>query len=230
MQLVRQLQDSLFGGSPFEGFGASAFPYDLQGWCHGEHVMDQVVDQIRPGLIIEVGTWKGASAFRLLRRALKHGDAGIVCIDTWLGSPEHWLRPAAIPMLKLLHGRPTLYEQFLANVVHAGLQDHVVPLPLPSRLASIVLRQMGVLAPLVYIDGAHDEASVREDIAAYWPLVVGGGVLMGDDYNPVWPGVISAVHAFWEERSSEIAYKIGGDTKWVARKARTPSVVASLPA
>ena len=48
----------------------------------------------------------------------------------------------------------------------------------------------------VYIDGAHDEASVTNDIATWWPLIPSGGVLAGHDYSPSTPGVPRAVDAF----------------------------------
>ena len=35
-----------------------------------------------------------------------------------------------------------------------------------------------------YLDARHDEASVAEDIAAWWPKVRIGGILAGHDYTP----------------------------------------------
>jgi predicted O-methyltransferase YrrM len=211
---------ALYKGCPFDGIHASSMPHDAQGWITDTHVLDQIIDQIRPTLIIEVGTWKGLSAFYLLRRALLYNNASIICVDTWLGSSEHWLSSQWKPLLAFRNGRPTLYEQFLANVVHEGLVDRIVPLPLPSRQAAEVLQQMRVQAQFIYIDGAHDERSVREDIAAYWPLVPPGGVLVGDDYHDEWPGVKAAVQAFWNERAEETMSKGTGSRKWFAQKRR----------
>lgn len=45
-----------------------------------------------------------------------------------------------------------------------------------------------------YLDAKHDEASVREDIAAWAPKVRPGGVLAGHDYNR--SGVRNAVTAY----------------------------------
>ena len=227
--IAQKINSALFGGSPFQDFDPSPYPYDPQGWFADTHVIDRIIDQVRPNLIIEVGTWKGLSALHMTRRALTHGEgASVICVDTWLGSSEHWLNGAWKPMMELRFGRPTLYERFLANVIHAGLQNHIVPLPLPSRLAAVVLSKMGVVAPMIYLDGAHDEPSEREDIAAWWPLVFPGGVLVGDDYGATdWPGVVTAVNSFWSDQAAAIRQKNVIGDKWFAIKNAPPPPGAS---
>ena len=223
MTIANAINRNLYGGSPFDGVDVTGYPFDLQGWCDDTEIFDMVIDAVRPPLIVEVGTWKGTSAHYMLKRALTYQDASIICIDTWLGSSEHWLNPEWRAMLDIRGGRPHLQEQFMANVVHAGLQDRVVPLPLPSRLASIVLKAMSFggmpfNAPMIYVDGAHDEASVREDIAAYWPLVSPGGFLIGDDYSQEWQGVLKAVADFRVEMAGEIEATGNLRHRWFARK------------
>jgi hypothetical protein len=39
-------------------------------------------------VVIEIGSWKGASVARM--HALSPTTA-FICVDTWLGSVEHWL-------------------------------------------------------------------------------------------------------------------------------------------
>jgi hypothetical protein len=53
-----------------------------------------------------------------------------------------------------------------------------------------------VTVDFVYIDGSHSYESVRNDIAAWWPLVAPGGILAGDDYGRQLPGVVQAVDEF----------------------------------
>jgi hypothetical protein len=43
------------------------------------------------------------------------------------------------------------------------------------------------------VDAAHDEASVRRDIALARRLLRPGGLLCGHDYSEFWPGVMAAV-------------------------------------
>ena len=56
-------------------------------------VFRRALSEIRPSLIVEVGSWKGASAIHMadLARELDLA-AEIVCIDTWLGNWQHWTR------------------------------------------------------------------------------------------------------------------------------------------
>lgn len=223
MTIADVINDALYGGSPFDNIDLSSYPMDLQGWCDEPEIFDVVIDQLRPQLIIEVGSWKGTSAHRMINRAMQYTDASIICVDTWLGSSEHWVNPNWRSMLNIRNGRPTLHEQFMANVVHAGLQNRVVPIPLPSRLASRVLSDMRLggaplTAAMIYIDGAHDEESVNEDIASYWPLVSPGGVMLGDDCAEPWVGVINAVEKFRREHAIEIVKTGNIKTRWYAQK------------
>ena len=63
----------------------------------------------------EVGSWKGRSAINMAR-AVKTLDlpAEIVCVDTWLGSPEHWLKQHAewYKSLRIANGMPQLYYNY----------------------------------------------------------------------------------------------------------------------
>lgn len=181
----------LYGSSPFDGFDASCIPLDLQGWFTNAEAFDRIIARLKPNLIIEVGTWKGKSAIHALKRAMEFCDCSIVCVDTWLGSLEHWTKHSAAELLRRENGLPMVYRQFLANIVHCGLQNRVVPIPLPSRIAAQVIADVNAKADLVYIDGSHDEQSVSEDISSYWPLLRDGGYMIGDDYNM--PSVRAAV-------------------------------------
>src|SRR6185436_10808949 len=77
---------------------------------------------------------------RLLRAAgLK--DSCIICIDTWLGSSEHFLNAPERSQLKIANGRATFYDDFMRNIVEHGLQDIVVPFSITSIAAAEVLRE-----------------------------------------------------------------------------------------
>ena len=97
--------------------------------------------------------------------------------------------------MRRLNGWPMVYYEFLANMMRAGLQHVVTPWAVPSLIAARCLRSVpGVALDVVYIDASHEYEDVRADIAAWWPLVKPGGLLCGDDYDPVTdPGVVRAV-------------------------------------
>lgn len=52
---------------------------------------------------------------------------------------------------------------------------------------------------IVYLDADHDERSVKNDILHWLPKVKKGGVICGDDYVDIWPGVKIAVDSFFKE-------------------------------
>lgn len=159
----------------------------MQGWNSRHGVFEELILRIRPSLIIEIGTWKGASAIHMATIAQRAGcRTEVLCIDTFLG----WTR-ADLPKV---NGFPVLYWQFLANVVHCGADDRITPYPQTSTLAAAWLRQEAVLADMIYVDASHSFEDVFDDLFHYWPLLRVGGALFGDDYTL--PGVREAVDLF----------------------------------
>jgi hypothetical protein len=191
----------LFPEDPYAGFNAEEHPEDLQGWASTDPIFEDAIRAVRPDLIIEVGSWKGASAIHMadLCRAMALGTK-ILCVDTWLGSPEHLLPPPDRDhwrtSLKIKHGFPQLYFTFLANVVRHGHTERILPLPLPSESAAEVLGQLGVEGDIIYIDAAHEYAPARRDYEAFWPLVSDRGAMIGDDYAGKFAGVTNAANDF----------------------------------
>ena len=197
-ELISTIKASFHGGDPFAGIQAHA-PREVHGFFDLVEFFDRTLDQVRPHLVIEVGSWQGKSAIHTARKLSTFtDDFGIICIDTWLGSLEHRLNPDLRKELHLHNGYPTIYEKFLENIVAAGFEDYVCPLPIPSSQAAAYLSS--IRAPFIFIDGAHDYLSVKSDIEAYWPLVSPGGILYGDDYNSDWPGLKRAYDEFFADR------------------------------
>lgn len=195
--MPRQVSPLLHQTSPYDEFDAAAYPLDLTGWGSAHPAFVAALTQLRPKLIIEVGTWKGGSALYMAAIARKlELDCEIVCVDTFLGSHEHWLDPTLKRDLAICNGRPQLYFQFLANVVKKGMQDLITPFPISSSAAAYFFAHHGIRADLIYIDAGHEYPEVRRDIELYWPLLRAGGALLGDDFSPKWPGVMQAVKEF----------------------------------
>lgn len=171
---------------------------DLQGWGSTHNIFRHVIETHRPRVIIEIGTWKGASAVYMLQLAEELGvETEIICVDTWLGSADVlWLNPNIRPSLMLKNGYPTMFRQFIRNILAAGVARRVFPLPMTSSAAANVLIQKGVIADAIYVDGSHDGPEVLMDLTAYWRLLRAGGVMFGDDYDQYWPGVKWAVDTF----------------------------------
>jgi hypothetical protein len=199
---IVDLRKAFCGVDPFVGYEPE-FPLDTS-WSNGiPEISNQIFEHVfvnqhqRPSLIIEVGSWKGASAIKMTNYVAEGG--AIVCIDTWLGSYEMY----QFPDMYRKNGYPKVYYQFLSNVIHSGKQNIIVPMPITSNVAAALLRTWGVKADAVYIDGSHDYYDTKQDLENYWPLVKEGGVLFGDDYEG-FPGVRRAADEFSAQVSSKI--------------------------
>jgi hypothetical protein len=195
------IMHELFGLNPYEHFDPSAYPLTLQGWHSDSPIFEEMIDQTQPDIIIEVGSWLGASAIHMGRHLKKRGWSGsIICVDTWLGSMDHWSNPEIRPLLRLQHGYPQLYYQFLANVIHAGLQDTIIPFPNTSTMACFWLKKRNIRAKLIYIDGSHEYLDILADLQNYSQLRAEGGYMFGDDWG-IFPSVKRGVKKFCRQNA-----------------------------
>ncbi len=199
---AKKLNQLLFDGNPFARSGDYEPAFVDEGWASYPEVLDTTIDVLKPKVIVEIGTWLGQSTFNMLERALCHDpEASIICVDTWLGSPEHWFNPEWKAGLRLENGRPNIYPIFIDNVCAKGFEDYIVPLNMTSLQAAKILHNLEVSPDLIYLDGAHDKDEVLADIENYWPFLNAGGCMVGDDYCDPWPGVVEAVHEFKQDRT-----------------------------
>lgn len=177
----------------YKDFPHQDFTEHVDGWDGTNALFGNLVNKICPKVIVEVGTWMGQSAFTMAEACrLLQLDTAVICVDTWLGSIEHWVTwPHE---LLLVNGYPSLYRQFLANVIKRGLQDYIVPLPNTSLTGAAMLQHCGVRPDMIYIDANHDTDAVRLDMEHYYPLLAQGGLLFGHDLQE--QGIVDAVNGF----------------------------------
>jgi predicted O-methyltransferase YrrM len=196
-----KIRNKIFRGlDPYEGFDHEPKYVDMQGWGSDHPILPWAIKKIKPSLIVEVGSWKGRSAINMAKAIKQYKlDGEILCVDTWLGSPEHWLASGdkirRFESLRLVNGRPNLYNTFMNNVIYNNVEDIITPLPVSSEAAYYVLKELNVSSQLVYIDAGHEYGSVKRDIEMYWQILDDGGVMILDDYIG-WPGVTKAVNEF----------------------------------
>jgi hypothetical protein len=189
---------------------------DLQGWGSTHPIFEEIFQEVRPEIVIEVGSWKGASVLHMHDLSSKYGyETCFVCVDTWTGSSEHWLSSKDRPSLMLRGGYPTIFRQFVFNLMAHGAADDVFALPTTSTSAAEILRQLGVAADTVYIDGGHEEEEVAADLKHYYELLRPGGVMFGGEYHTRWPGTLRAVNRFRKTR--RLKAQLAGEW-WLFRK------------
>ena len=165
---------------PYKSVGM--MPFDPGGWYRNANQIESLFKQNKINVAIEVGCWLGLSTRHIA--SLMPPDGKVYAIDHWLGSVEHQSSPIL----------PTLYEQFLSNVVHAGLTHIIIPMRMSSLQAATWMDSMEVKPDLIYIDASHDIPSVLADLSAWFPFIKGHGILCGDDWT--WESVRIAVEIF----------------------------------
>jgi hypothetical protein len=220
-----EIMRRIHGSNIYAGF-VPTFADDRQGWNSQHPAFEEIIQGIRPNVVIDVGTWKGASTIYLAGLLQRNGIAGaVIAVDTFLGSVEHWDRSSAFAgLIPHRFGMPLLYEQFLSNVVRANAQDWIVPLAMTSTAAGVLLGRVGIRAGLIHIDASHDYEDVLRDARTYWEVLAPGGFMVGDDYVQDWPGVIKAANEFAAEKSVPLATSA---PKWIMQK--PPQTVSPKP-
>ena len=161
---------------------------DTVSWGLDARHLNAILSRTRPSFIVEVGSWKGLSAIAMGQWLKSNGNATscatILCVDTWLGTTRAWTqRGENGNTLYANAGYPSIFFQWLFNIKHAGLDDIVVPLPLPSTMGALYLEKKKLSPDLIFIDACHDYPCVYADILSWYPVLRRGGALFGDDVN-----------------------------------------------
>ena len=173
----------------------------IQGWGSDEPVFKKVIDDVKPKTIIEVGSWKGASAVHMASLC----DATIYCVDTWLGDMVNWERmdggvnpESHLPLNSI--GYPAVFDEFHKNIEE--YRHRIFPVIMTSWQGAFYLYKKKVFADLIYIDASHYFMEVLRDAEVYWDLLNEGGVMMFDDYQfSLWVEVKKAVDIFMKEKN-----------------------------
>jgi predicted O-methyltransferase YrrM len=165
----------------------------VEGWNSESIALLYALDQFKPESIVEVGSWLGASALFMAGQT----KSPIICVDTFLASNELLWREGKVK--NLLENFDSLYNQFCANITNADLNNQISPLTMTSSAAAELFSKQGVKVDMVYIDAGHREREVYADLQDWWPLT--NKVIVGDDYNSAWPGVVAAADRFAAENN-----------------------------
>lgn len=166
---------------------------DVPGWNHD---IDPWAEWIAPriprgGTYLEVGVFLGAS---LAKMGELRPDINLIAVDPWIAAPSHgWTGPGIFEPVVREHGGD-LFLTFL-DCMRTLAPDTLRRTRIIRGTADTVTLHTQV--DMLFIDGAHDEASVRADLHAFAPLVREGGIISGHDYTPDFPGVVAAVNEYF---------------------------------
>jgi len=142
-------------------------------------------DLCEGGLIVEIGACYGGSTATL---ALAAPQALVLSIDTFGWSP--------------VEAMPASAAQLLTNMAGAGA-GNVAVLPADSHAVGAVWSRP---IDLLFVDGGHDDASVRGDLAAFGPHA--GTVAVHDYGNPYYADVEQAAADFCADHGFVLASRV----------------------
>lgn len=181
--LIKKLFD---GVSPFEEFPPKHVApllhhENIRGWGSKTKVFWRLMEEVRPRVVIELGTFLGASATHLghLAKELEL-NTDILCVDDFRGWPG--FREPPFEDIKQQNGDAMLMYQFMQNVVNKNLSRNILPVPFATVSALGSFCQWGIYADLIEVDASHDFHSAWADINIAHPLLRPGGVMFGHDY------------------------------------------------
>lgn len=198
----------------YEGFDTSIYGDTLSpGSMPADGLYESWINTYKPNLIIEVGSFLGYSAIKMAKEIKKQNlNTKIICVDTWLGSPEHYIvfKEQNNDSLNYINGYPTLYHKFISNVIINDVQDIIYPFPYPSSIAFKILDKLfnkhNIKADFIFIDGSHEEIDVYLDLYYYYQLLSDNGVIWGDDWE--WGMVKNGVNKFVQENNLEPKFNL----------------------
>ena len=142
-------------------------------------------------VIVEVGSWKGRSTTMISGFTRK-----VFCVDTWKGSEQQ----ATSTKVDLTHtevqekGSETIFNEFKHNLKEDIDSGSVVIIRESSLTAFNTLKEMGIMADMVFIDGSHFSPIVDQDIQNYRQFVRSGGIFCGHDST--WADVRRALNKY----------------------------------
>lgn len=131
-------------------------------------------------MIAEIGCWRGRSTVALASAT----PGAVYAVDNFAGSPEHQAELAEHPKYWLLH-------EFQMNTL--SLKDKIHLFIYDSVAAAELFVDLKRHFDMIFLDGAHDLASITTDIQVWSALLAPDGLLCGHDIIGDWPDVRTAV-------------------------------------
>ena len=134
------------------------------------------------GPCLEIGSYCGKSTV-YLGAACQRNNAVLFAVDHHRGSEEH--QPGEEYHDPALYddgaGLMDSFREFRATLRRARLEDTVVPVVAPTRVAA---RAWRTPLALVFIDGGHSREAALSDYRAWSPHLLAGGILAIHDLFP----------------------------------------------
>jgi len=152
-------------------------------------IYSEMVNKFEDGaLFVEIGTWKGQSAFFMANK-IKESNKKITfyTIDLFEVPEDNYLNA-------YLEDGEDLYEKCLKNL--KPLKDYVNIIKGDSRVVHSQFKNDSI--DFLFLDGDHSYEGVKKDLELWFPKVKKGGVIGGHDYTQTCCGVKKGVDEFFK--------------------------------
>jgi len=143
-------------------------------------VWDQIIPQLKPARILEVGSFEGASTCYLIDTLANLQSIELHCIDTWGGGIEH---------IETGVNMSSVEARFDSNIALAKQKAlHTVDFYKHKSYSDVALARLIADSSklrafdFIYIDGSHQAPDVLADAVLAFRLLRVGGVMAFDDY------------------------------------------------
>ena len=145
-------------------------------------VWDELLKQLNPDRILEVGSYEGKSATYLIESLANRKSIEIHCIDSWEGSIEHIAGGHAETDMTEVEAR--FHHNIKTAQNRASLEAKInIHKGLSSReLPKLIANGMQGYFDFIYIDGSHQAPDVLHDAILGFELLRTDGVMAFDDY------------------------------------------------
>jgi predicted O-methyltransferase YrrM len=153
--------------------------YTVNWFDSNRPVWDTFLPHLEARLVLEIGSYEGASACYLIDVLGRKAPLEIHCIDHWNGGIEH--RAATIDMAQV-------EQRFRRNTAISVINSpfpvdlHIHKGSSESCLGALLSQQPKPQFDFIYVDGSHQAADVLLDASMAFRLLRVGGIMVLDDY------------------------------------------------
>ena len=160
------------------------------------HVISHLIKKFQLKKIVEIGLWKGATARHVLS---ERGDLEYVGVDAYRVQPNNESETYETGE----NGHEWNHSKMIADM--ESFESNTPNFTFMHMMSAEASKKFDDASiDLIFIDGDHSYEGCHGDIEAWWPKIRPGGIMMGHDYGPEWPGVLKAVDDFIRDNGSRI--------------------------
>uniref|UniRef100_A0A6C0DGM2 Methyltransferase n=1 Tax=viral metagenome TaxID=1070528 RepID=A0A6C0DGM2_9ZZZZ len=139
----------------------------------------------KPINYLEIGTFHGANIISVAKTYGLHNDSKLYCIDPWEDYNDY-------PEYK--NQQQTIYESFINNIEKFDVKDKII---INRGYSNVEIPKFqDEYFDIIYIDGNHESEYVLEDAILSFRKLKKGGIMIFDDYHPVWHMTQKGIDAF----------------------------------